>query len=147
MSDIKKDPGLLEMKSHQDDSAVGSAIPSSDANGSPNIRDIFLQLPQSDLHNFCCLRSHEGPGIMKSEELSEFFTETETESVGVVKLVISHHEMSSQKGEILIFWLRFPTLVISHHGRDELSQNVVTGGGNLPRADDIGDKSSLSFPA
>ncbi|KAF3662742.1 hypothetical protein FXO37_12312 [Capsicum annuum] len=60
MSDIKKDPGLLEMKSHQDDSAVGSAIPSSDANGSPNIRDIFLQLPQSDLHNLCCLRSHEG---------------------------------------------------------------------------------------
>ncbi|KAM3302623.1 E3 ubiquitin-protein ligase UPL1 [Capsicum chacoense] len=60
MSDIRKDPGLPEMKSHQDDSAVGSAIPASDANGSPNIRDIFLQLPHSDLHNLCCLLGHEG---------------------------------------------------------------------------------------
>ncbi|KAF3669862.1 hypothetical protein T459_01631 [Capsicum annuum] len=41
----QKDPGLPEMKSHQDDSAAGSAIPASDANRSPNIRDIFLQLP------------------------------------------------------------------------------------------------------
>ncbi|KAK4341923.1 hypothetical protein RND71_037739 [Anisodus tanguticus] len=60
MSDIQKDPGLPDIKSPQDDSGTGSANPASDANGSPNIRDIFLQLPQSDLHNLCCLLGHEG---------------------------------------------------------------------------------------
>lgn len=60
MSDLQKDPGLPDIKSHQDDSSTGSANPASDGNGSLNIRDIFLQLPQSDLHNLCCLLGHEG---------------------------------------------------------------------------------------
>ncbi|PHU14947.1 hypothetical protein BC332_16152 [Capsicum chinense] len=45
--------------------------------------------------------------------------------------------MSSQKGKILIFWLRLTTLVLGHHGRDGLSQNFITVGRNLPRDDDI----------
>ncbi|KAH0671499.1 hypothetical protein KY290_026845 [Solanum tuberosum] len=60
MSDIQKDPALPDIKSPQDDSGTGSANPASDANGSTNIHDIFLQLPHSDLHNLCCLLGHEG---------------------------------------------------------------------------------------
>ncbi|KAF3629591.1 hypothetical protein FXO38_27590 [Capsicum annuum] len=59
-----------------------------------------------------------------------------------MSMIKGRHELSSQKGEILVFWLRLTTLVIGYHGRDGLSQNIVTGGENLPRADDISDRPS-----
>ncbi|CAN4102607.1 unnamed protein product [Withania somnifera] len=60
MSDMRKDPGLPDIKSAQDNCGTGSANLASDTTESPNIHDIFLQLPQSDLHNLCCLLGHEG---------------------------------------------------------------------------------------
>ncbi|KAF3633898.1 hypothetical protein T459_02648 [Capsicum annuum] len=49
--------------------------------------------------------------------------------------VTTSSKRSSEKGEILSFGLRLTTLVIGRHGRDGLSQNVVTRVRNLPRAE------------
>ncbi|KAF3624022.1 hypothetical protein FXO37_31577 [Capsicum annuum] len=34
------------------------------------------------------------------------------------------------------------SMIKVHHGRDDLSENVITGGENMPRVDDIGDRPS-----
>ncbi|XP_076930173.1 E3 ubiquitin-protein ligase UPL1-like, partial [Bidens hawaiensis] len=45
---------------HHDDKAVSDGASTSDDQKSVNVHDIFMKLPQSDLHNLCSLLGHEG---------------------------------------------------------------------------------------
>ncbi|XP_024960063.1 E3 ubiquitin-protein ligase UPL1-like [Cynara cardunculus var. scolymus] len=44
----------------QDDKSVGDGLSTSDDQKSVNMHDIFMKLPQTDLHNLCSLLGHEG---------------------------------------------------------------------------------------
>ncbi|KAA8527075.1 hypothetical protein F0562_008696 [Nyssa sinensis] len=59
-SGVQKDPPLSEMATDHDDRRASTELVSSDGKRSVNMYNIFLQLPQSDLHNLCSLLGHEG---------------------------------------------------------------------------------------
>uniref|UniRef100_A0A5B6YM25 HECT-type E3 ubiquitin transferase n=1 Tax=Davidia involucrata TaxID=16924 RepID=A0A5B6YM25_DAVIN len=59
-SGVQKDPPLSEVESNHDDRKASAELLSSDGKRSVNMYNIFLQLPQSDLHNLCSLLGHEG---------------------------------------------------------------------------------------
>lgn len=60
-SNIQKDSSLLQDESgHQDDENTPTSKSRSHSQTSTDIYDIFLQLPQSDLHNICSILGHEG---------------------------------------------------------------------------------------
>ena len=54
------DPTLLEQNSNQEDKGHSAEVTTSDGKKCINTYDIFLQLPQSDLHNLCSLLGYEG---------------------------------------------------------------------------------------
>uniref|UniRef100_F6I565 HECT-type E3 ubiquitin transferase n=1 Tax=Vitis vinifera TaxID=29760 RepID=F6I565_VITVI len=54
------DPTLLEQNSNQEDKGHSAELSTSDGKKCINTYDIFLQLPQSDLHNLCSLLGYEG---------------------------------------------------------------------------------------
>ena len=54
------DPTLLGQNSDQKDKSHSAELSTSDGKKRINTYDIFLQLPQSDLHNLCSLLGHEG---------------------------------------------------------------------------------------
>lgn len=54
------DPTLLEQNSNQEDKSHSAELSTSDGKKCINIYDIFLQLPQSALHNLCSLLGQEG---------------------------------------------------------------------------------------
>lgn len=54
------DPILLGQHSNQEDESHSAELSASDGKRCINTYDIFLQLPQSDLHNLCSLLGHEG---------------------------------------------------------------------------------------
>ncbi|KAL2483694.1 E3 ubiquitin-protein ligase [Forsythia ovata] len=59
-SDVQKDPQLLEIEVNQLDKSSGTSKTTSDGHGNLKTGDIFLLLPQSDLHNLCSLLGQEG---------------------------------------------------------------------------------------
>lgn len=61
IGDVEKDSSLLPVESnHQDDESNPGRKSTSHCEKNTNIYDIFLQLPQSDLHNLCGILGHEG---------------------------------------------------------------------------------------
>ncbi|KAI3456803.1 hypothetical protein Pfo_013466, partial [Paulownia fortunei] len=59
-SDIQKDPHALGVESNQLDESASALNSKSDGQRSIRTYDIFLLIPQSDLHNLCGLLGHEG---------------------------------------------------------------------------------------
>lgn len=57
LGDVQKDQ---EPEFDQEDKKTTIELPSSDEKRSIDLYDIFLQIPQSDLHNLCSLLGHEG---------------------------------------------------------------------------------------
>ncbi|CAK9145116.1 unnamed protein product [Ilex paraguariensis] len=60
VSDVPKDPPLSEMEAIQGDLGASGELHTSEGQRSTNMYDIFLQMPQSDLHYLCSLLGHEG---------------------------------------------------------------------------------------
>ncbi|XP_058209928.1 E3 ubiquitin-protein ligase UPL1-like isoform X2 [Rhododendron vialii] len=58
--DVKKDMPLSEVESKQDDKIAGAESSTSDKKKGADKLNIFLELPQADLHNVCSLLGHEG---------------------------------------------------------------------------------------
>ena len=58
--DAKKDPGVSEPESNQEDKPSGAESSSRDKKRTVDIYSIFLQLPQDDLRNLCSLLGREG---------------------------------------------------------------------------------------
>ena len=58
--DVKKDPAVSEKESNPEDKNIGAESSSSGGKKSIDICNIFLQLPQTDLHNLCSLLGCEG---------------------------------------------------------------------------------------
>nr|XP_027062177.1 E3 ubiquitin-protein ligase UPL1 [Coffea arabica]XP_027064851.1 E3 ubiquitin-protein ligase UPL1-like isoform X2 [Coffea arabica] len=61
IGDVEKDSSLLPVESnHQDDESNPARKSTPHCEKNMNIYHIFLQLPQSDLHNLCSILGHEG---------------------------------------------------------------------------------------
>ena len=61
IGDVEKDSSLLPVESnHQDDESNPARKSTPHCEKNMNICHIFLQLPQSDLHNLCSILGHEG---------------------------------------------------------------------------------------
>lgn len=60
LSDVSKDPPLSGPESSEENKNVTAEPSNSDGKKSTELYNIFLQLPQSDLHNLCSLLGHEG---------------------------------------------------------------------------------------
>lgn len=61
---VKKDMPLSEVESKQDDKIAGAESSTSDKKRGADKLNIFLELPQADLHNVCSLLGHEGYVIL-----------------------------------------------------------------------------------
>lgn len=59
-SEVQKDSLVLERETVQDYKNSADGLSKSDGQKSVKMYDVFLQLPQSDLHNLCSLLGHEG---------------------------------------------------------------------------------------
>ncbi|KAM7466704.1 hypothetical protein LguiB_014266 [Lonicera macranthoides] len=59
-SDVPKDSPSLDVESNRADKSGGDGVSTSDGQRSNKMYDIFLQLPQPDLHNLSSLLGHEG---------------------------------------------------------------------------------------
>ncbi|CAK9145061.1 unnamed protein product [Ilex paraguariensis] len=70
VSDVPKDPPLSEMEAIQGDLGASGELHTSEGQRSTNMYDIFLQRPQSDLHNLCSLLGHEGLFINQARRQS-----------------------------------------------------------------------------
>lgn len=57
---VKKEMPLSEVESKQDDKSAGAESSTSDKKRGADTCNIFLELPQTDLHNVCSLLGHEG---------------------------------------------------------------------------------------
>ncbi|CAL5402632.1 unnamed protein product [Camellia sinensis] len=57
---VQKDIPMSEVESNQDDKSASAELSTSDGQRSVSSYNIFLQLPQADLHNLCSLLGHEG---------------------------------------------------------------------------------------
>ncbi|XWS11367.1 hypothetical protein CRYUN_Cryun38cG0078100 [Craigia yunnanensis] len=58
--DAHKDPPFSEPESNQEDKRTNAESSASNGNRNVNLYNIFLQLPESDLHNLCSLLGREG---------------------------------------------------------------------------------------
>ncbi|XP_057982343.1 E3 ubiquitin-protein ligase UPL1-like isoform X2 [Malania oleifera] len=58
--EVQKDPVPLDLVSNQEDSGGSAELSNPDGKRSSQFYNIFLQLPQPDLHNLCCLLGREG---------------------------------------------------------------------------------------
>ncbi|XWS09652.1 hypothetical protein CRYUN_Cryun39dG0007800 [Craigia yunnanensis] len=58
--DAHKDPPLSEPESNQEDKRINAESSASNVNRNVDLYNIFLQLPESDLHNLCSLLGREG---------------------------------------------------------------------------------------
>ncbi|XP_022716730.1 E3 ubiquitin-protein ligase UPL1-like isoform X2 [Durio zibethinus] len=58
--DAHKDPPLSELESNQEDRCTNAESSASNSHRNVDLYNIFLQLPESDLHNLCSLLGREG---------------------------------------------------------------------------------------
>lgn len=60
VSQPQEDSSSAAAEPNQDDKSVSDGLSTSDDPKKVNMNDIFMKLPQTDLHNLCSLLGHEG---------------------------------------------------------------------------------------